>query len=281
MGHRRIVAGLAGAMLLAACQGGPAVMPALRDMAGGLSLSLAAKPVPMPPVVAEVWSPNVEARTQPGIRCIVLHHTASKEDAMATARFFANPKSKVSAHFVVDRSGAIVRCVPDAKLAHHAGVSEFGGVTDVNQFSLGIEIANVGDNVEPYPKAQVDAVVKLTAALASAYKVPITGITRHRDIARPVGRKSDTSDNFSLAYVQKSVQAMLNGQTPAVYAAAKAPKGYAIDDQRYVVKPGDTWTGIAETVYDAESMADAVQAVNVGTALRPGTTIRLPVSYPF
>jgi N-acetyl-anhydromuramyl-L-alanine amidase AmpD len=267
-------------VLLAACQGGPAVIPAWRDMASSLGLTAAGKPVPMPAIAAEVWSPNVEPRQQPGIRCIVLHHTASKQDAMATARFFATPAAKVSAHFVVDRNGTIIRCVPDAKLAHHAGVSEFGGVTDVNQFSLGIEIANVGDNVEPYPKAQVSAVVALTAALASKYQVPVAGITRHRDIARPVGRKTDTSDNFSLAYVQKAVQAMLNGRRPAGYEAAAAPRGYAIDDQRYPVKAGDTWTSIAETVYDTEAMAGAVKALNPGVALPPGATIRLPVTYP-
>jgi N-acetyl-anhydromuramyl-L-alanine amidase AmpD len=281
MGQRRFVAGAAVTVLLAACQGAPAVMPAWRDVAAGLGVSAAGKPVPMPAIQAEVWSPNVEPRANPVIRCIVLHHTASKQDALATATFFADPKSKVSAHFVVDRSGAIIRCVPDAKLAHHAGVSEFGGVADVNQFSLGIEIANVGDNVEPYPKAQVDAVVQLTAALASKYQVPLAGITRHRDIARPVGRKSDTSANFSLAYVQKAVQAMLNGRQPAVYEPAAAPAGYDIDDQRYQVKAGDTWESIAETVYDATAMAAAVRKRNPGLALRPGVVVRLPVTYAF
>lgn len=279
MGQRRIGAGLACVVLLAACQGGPARLTPVS--AGVTAVAAAAKPVPMPAVAAEVWSPNVEERQQPGIRCIVLHHTASRQDALATARFFANPKSKVSAHYVVDRSGAIVRCVPDAKLAHHAGVSEFGGVADVNQFSLGIEIANVGDNVEPYPKAQVDAVVALTAALASRYRVPLTGITRHRDVARPVGRKTDTSDNFSLPYVQKAVQALLNGRTPAPATVTKAPAGYDVDDQQYLVKAGDTWAGVADAVFDAPVMADSLQALNAGIALRPGAVIRLPVTYPF
>jgi N-acetyl-anhydromuramyl-L-alanine amidase AmpD len=277
MGHRRAGAGLVAVVLLAACQQGPSLLPSGRQLASGLGLTTAA--VAMPPIAAEVWSPNVEARPHPAIRCIVLHHTASTQDAMATAKFFASPKAKVSAHYIVDRSGAIVRCVPDAKLAHHAGVSEFGGKTDVNQFSLGIEIANVGDSVEPYPKAQVDAVVRLTAALASTHKVPLAGITRHRDIARPLGRKSDTSDNFSLAYVHKAVQALMSGRQPAVYQADAVPAGYAINEQFRRVEAGDTWESLAEAVYDAEAMAGALRRLNPGVTLRPGAVVRLPLTY--
>jgi hypothetical protein len=127
----------------------------------------------------------------------------------------------------------------------------------------------------------VDAVVKLTAALASKYQVPLSGVTRHRDIARPLGRKTDTSDNFSLAYVHKAVQAMLNGRQPAQYVEpASVPAGYDINDQKYQVKAGDTWESIAETIYDAETMAPAVRKLNPGVTLRAGTIIRLPVTYP-
>lgn len=159
-----------------------------------------------PEIVAEVPSPNVNDRP-PGTRisCVVLHHTHRQESALATARYFQDPASGVSAHYVVDRDGSVIRCVPDAKRAWHAGVSRFLGVDNVNDFSIGVEIANRGDNVEPYPEAQMAAVVRLVTWLSRRYGIPGERITRHRDVALPPGRKVDPSDNFDFGRVLRAV----------------------------------------------------------------------------
>ena len=77
------------------------------------------------------------------IDTIVIHYTAngSIEDTIA---WFLNPANKVSAHYVIGLDGRIVRMVPDAKRAYHAGVSEWQGRTGVNAFSIGIELVNWG-----------------------------------------------------------------------------------------------------------------------------------------
>jgi N-acetyl-anhydromuramyl-L-alanine amidase AmpD len=233
-------------------------------------------PVPM----TETLSPNFNERPEgTALSCIVLHHTAVAANAQSTANFFADPKSKVSAHFVVDRDGSVIRCVPDDKRAWHAGRSSFNGVANVNDYSLGIEIANVGDGVEPYPEPQVTTVVKLVAYLAKTYNIPLANVTRHRDIAIPAGRKTDTSDNFDHKYVIQAAQALIDGRGLPHYAAKPAPAGYDMRRQSYVVRPGDTWEGIADGVYDSEAMAGQIIRLNLGARLTPGARLRMPTTY--
>ena len=151
-----------------------------------------------PPPLRVIASPNYNDRPggETDIDTIVLHHTASSANAEGIAHFFQDPQSKVSSHYVVDQDGTVVEVVPDGKRAWHAGVSTFQGRGNVNDFSVGIEICNRGDNRDPYPEAQYRAVVDLVAYLVQAHQVPLERITRHRDVALPPGRKSDTSDNF-------------------------------------------------------------------------------------
>ena len=80
--------------------------------------------IPKPEVISMI-SPNQNDRPQDTkISAIVLHHTASAADAKAVGKFFANPESKVSAHYTVDRTGYLVQSVEDNFRAWHAGKSE-------------------------------------------------------------------------------------------------------------------------------------------------------------
>lgn len=261
--------------VLMAC--GPVVAPSLRT--GTASLFSTGKATIEPPVCTEMPSPNFNERNGTPIDTIVLHHTAMASDAAHTGQYFQDPASKVSSHYIVDRSGSIVRCVPDDKRAWHAGKSAFNGRPDVNTFSIGIEICNVGDNVEPYPQAQVDAVVHLTAWLAKTYNVPVANLTRHRDVALPAGRKNDTSDNFDQQYVYKAVADLIAGRKPAAYHAASPPPGYDPTKQSYTVHQGDTWESIAEDLYDTPTMAKALRAANPNRSLAPGAVIKRPTNY--
>jgi N-acetyl-anhydromuramyl-L-alanine amidase AmpD len=233
-----------------------------------------------PPNVTEILSPNFDDRKGTPVTVIVLHHTAVTADATSTAHFFADPKSRVSAHYVVDRSGAIIRCVADSNRAWHAGKSQFDGVQDVNTFSVGIEIANVGDGVEPYPAPQVDAVVHLVAYLAQTFKVPMDHVTRHRDICIPVGRKQDTSNNFDQNYVKTAAQALIDGTTPPPpYRAKAAPRGYNPAIQTYTVKANDSYSSISDDVYDTPAMAAAIARLNPRVLLKSGAVLRMPTNY--
>lgn len=56
-----------------------------------------------------------------------------------------NPKSRVSAHYVVARDGNIVQMVHEHEKAWHAGVASINGDPYVNSQSVGIELVNWGE----------------------------------------------------------------------------------------------------------------------------------------
>ena len=92
----------------------------------------------------------------------------------------------VAPHYLIDRKGSIYRLVDDADIAYHAGVSKMpDGRTNVNDFSIGVEILNTKD--DRYADAQYDAVNALIASLRGQYG--IKAVVGHADIAP--GRKDD------------------------------------------------------------------------------------------
>ena len=63
------------------------------------------------------------------------------------------------------------------------------GRTGVNDFSIGIELVNLNDGLDPYPPDQLAALRGLLAQIRERH--PITNVVSHAEIARPLGRKSD------------------------------------------------------------------------------------------
>lgn len=160
------------------------------------------------PAVISMPSPNKNSRGGAKIDTIVLHHTGDANSAQATGKYFQNPAAQVSSHYVVGKDGTIVQPVQDADRAWHAGTSEFKGRSDVNDFSIGIEIANKGDGKDPYTDAQYKALAKLVLYLQDHYGIPWERITGHKDVALPKGRKIDPSSNFSYDRLKKEVEAL-------------------------------------------------------------------------
>jgi N-acetyl-anhydromuramyl-L-alanine amidase AmpD len=146
---------------------------------------------PEPPQWPFIASPNVDVRP-PGahITCVVMHATEI-ERLRDTVGCFLSPQTKVSAHFVVGRDGAVVQMVSADRRAWHAGRSAHRGVRNVNDFSIGIEMVNRGDGVDPYPPAQVEACAEIVRALRRRHAIPDSHIVTHAAVARPAGRKED------------------------------------------------------------------------------------------
>lgn len=95
---------------------------------------------------------------------------------------------RVSAHFVVDRSGAITQFVPCQARAWHAGVSAWQGREGCNDFAIGIEM--IGDEDAPFTPAQYRETARLCRVLMQAFPaITKERIVGHSDIAP--GRKWD------------------------------------------------------------------------------------------
>jgi len=100
---------------------------------------------------------------------------------------------RVSAHVMIDRSGAINQYVSFDRRAWHAGVSCFQERECCNDFSVGIELEGCDD--ELYEMAQYEALAAVVSALLALYPgISRQAIVGHCDIAP--GRKSDPGVAF-------------------------------------------------------------------------------------
>ncbi|MEN9934992.1 MAG: hypothetical protein RLZZ387_1571 [Chloroflexota bacterium] len=136
-----------------------------------------------------VRSPNHSSRGDRTISMIVIHATAgSVRSALA---WLTNPAARVSAHFVIDKSGRIFQLVSDDRAAWHAGRAAWRGETAINELSLGIELENANNGRDPYPEEQLNALIELVQEKIERYSIPPDNVVRHLDVAVPRGRKSD------------------------------------------------------------------------------------------
>jgi AmpD protein len=111
---------------------------------------------------------------------------------------------RVSAHFLIDRAGALTQYVPLEARAWHAGVSSFGGVTACNHRSIGIELEGTDD--VPFTEAQYHSLEALCAALMLEYPdITLARIVGHVDIAP--GRKTDPGPCFDWIRLRAGVRA--------------------------------------------------------------------------
>jgi N-acetylmuramoyl-L-alanine amidase len=146
-------------------------------------------------------SPNFDDRLLP-ITMIVLHYTGM-ESAEAAIQRLTDPKAKVSAHYLVNEDGVVLRMVDEDKRAWHAGRSHWRGITDVNSASIGIEIVNPGHEFgyRPFAEEQIDALLPLVADINQRCDIGRGNVVGHSDIAPT--RKQDPGELFPWARLAK------------------------------------------------------------------------------
>lgn len=148
---------------------------------------------------------------------IILHYTANC-DKKSVLSWFKNALNPTSAHYVIGPNGQITQTVDPDKRAWHAGDSSWKNNTDMNAYSIGIEIVNPGFTQQktdpcpqtdddpwnknsslqvsgselhwyPFTKAQIQSLIALCQQLMLRYQIPPENILGHSDIAPH--RKSD------------------------------------------------------------------------------------------
>ncbi len=188
-----------------------------------------------------VPTPNQGGRIEPAL--IVVHFTADHLDPKDSVNWFAQKKSKVSAHIVLGRDGEITQMVDFDRRAFHCDPSEWNGRRGVNGFSIGIEVDNPGalrmrgkdgaawfgtlfdreqyELVEhksdkyghalwmPYTEAQLDALRGIIQALLRAYP-SIIDIRGHDEICVPAKRKNDPGPLMDM----DGLRTLLDGRAP-------------------------------------------------------------------
>ncbi len=97
---------------------------------------------------------------------------------------------RVSAHFLIRRSGEVLQFVRCTQRAWHAGASSWRGRDRCNDFSVGIELE--GSDEVPYADPQYAVLGALITAVSRAY--PVEDVVGHADVAPD--RKTDPGPSF-------------------------------------------------------------------------------------
>jgi N-acetylmuramoyl-L-alanine amidase len=126
----------------------------------------------------------------------VLHYTGMRSADEAVQRL-CDAQAQVSAHYVVDEEGRVTALVEETECAWHAGVSFWRGKRNVNQISIGVEIANPGHEWGycAFPEVQMEAVAMLCRSILSRHKIAPRDVVGHSDVAPQ--RKEDPGELFN------------------------------------------------------------------------------------
>ena len=141
--------------------------------------------------VIRIPSPNHNERRP---NYVILHDT-SNDNIERPLKTLTDPAREVSAHYLIGRDGTLYQLVDEQRRAWHAGQSFWGGLTDLNSASIGIELDNTGE--EPYADAQITRLLGLLRELQARYRIPAANILGHGDIA--LRRKIDPGWQFPWA----------------------------------------------------------------------------------
>lgn len=172
---------------------------------------------------------RLAARALADVRVLVVHCTELPDLAMAREYgervLYPDAGTGAAGHWYIDRDGRIECWIPPERIANH--------VRGHNRDSVGVELVNLGrypdwhDSrrqamTEPYPDAQIDALVALIGHLAA--RLPkLQRIVGHEDLdleripasddpTRTVRRKLDPGPLFPWPRVQAAFRAAIGGR---------------------------------------------------------------------
>lgn len=236
-----------------------------------------------------VPSPNRGGEIKPEF--IVFHYTASWS-AKSAISTLTDPKSKASAHVVVDTDGTITQLVPFNQRAWHAGPSEYGEYRNLNNHSIGIEIVNIGwlrkttaGYMDPYgrlvsedyaskltlvefqnsalgpgkyyqpiyPEVQLRAIDKLVDALLDTYK--IEQLVTHEEIDSR-GWKTDPGPAFPMSRYRSKRNSRVGARDAVTLAVLNVRSGPGTDFSVVRQLPRFAEIEVENTVGDWHRIAD-------------------------
>lgn len=168
----------------------------------------------------------LEGGTPMGTRRFLVIHFTSGATAVSSINFWRTPAAKgASAHLVIDRDGTVYQCRPFNRTCGHAGKSSWQGFSGLNSCSIGIELANAGDDPdlakrwtklplvsakhknggpvkewEAYTPEQLAACEEVSKVLVARYK--LDDVVGHDDVAPD--RKVDPGPAFPMLKLREA-----------------------------------------------------------------------------
>jgi N-acetyl-anhydromuramyl-L-alanine amidase AmpD len=133
-------------------------------------------------------TPNVTPRKKILPTHILLHHTSGPY--AGSVSWCMDPVSRVSYHCIVSQAGKRAVLVAPTMRAWHAGISEWKGRKNCNDFCVGV--AFEGDTyTNPPSEDALMSMAEYLTPIMQEFDIPVRNIIRHADVAP--GRKNDCS----------------------------------------------------------------------------------------
>lgn len=132
-------------------------------------------------------------------------YSSAKDDLQFWKSFFERHKV-VGIHYIIDRNGEVISSIDDDKIANHA--------IGWNRRSIGIELINKGDGIDPFPELQMLSLQLLINQLMIKHpSIKKSNIYRHSDIdkryfkcgGKSIKRKQDPGVLFDFQRVLDGV----------------------------------------------------------------------------
>lgn len=184
--------------------------------------------------VHQIPSPNCGPRRGDlALRFVILHYTAMATADDAIERL-CDPRSEVSAHYVICKTGRITQLVGEGLRAWHAGAGEWQGLQDINSRSIGIELDNDGQG--PFSEPLMHSLEALLVQVLAGWDIPPQNVIGHSDMAP--GRKFDPGPYFDWGRLEAkglagnhrtADDALPNDEDTAIFRALARDVGYTAD----------------------------------------------------
>jgi N-acetyl-anhydromuramyl-L-alanine amidase AmpD len=169
----------------------------LQRLLGGTTSVSSVDPAPIRPPVTAVTrlypqtnrrTPNISVGRTIKPTHIVLHHTSGAY--AGSVSWCMDPRSAVSYHCIIARTGKRTILAPPTARTWHAGVSQWQGRRDCNSYCLGL--AWEGDTyTTPLSEDAILSGIEYLLPILDQYDIPPSRIIRHADVAPT--RKNDCS----------------------------------------------------------------------------------------
>jgi N-acetyl-anhydromuramyl-L-alanine amidase AmpD len=146
--------------------------------------------VKLQPIFFRGLGQGLNDRATDGISLIVIHQTAGSTNVHGSLEWFLSKDKKTglpvgSPHYIVSAEDRphVVKVVKDKRVAGHAGgsLASWKGKPYADNFSIGIENSHAPGT--PWPRAQIDRLIRLLEQLLRAYpSIPRNRIVGHQDV---------------------------------------------------------------------------------------------------
>ena len=135
------------------------------------------------------------------VKYIVIHYTGMKSLKLAYQKL-SDCSSNVSAHYLISRNGTIFNLLCPKYKAWHAGKSKWKNETNLNEYSIGIELENKGHEYgyTNFTNNQYISLKKLITFLKINFYIKEKNIIFHSDIAP--NRKKDPGEKFFIKKIK-------------------------------------------------------------------------------